>query len=148
MMLLAVGLNICLSHNAGTVMPDSMNFEVSGESVAPWPQSAKGPDSVLSAFNIPEWFFLAGLQVSTVVDNALAKTRGICGEARYQNQEIRIDLSYGLKSSVEQAFLHELVHWILFVMNEDELRNNERFVDLFAHLLYQFQQTSGLVIRR
>ena len=43
--------------------------------------------------------------------------------------------------AVKQAFLHELVHGILYSMGESELCHDERFVDGFAHLLLQFHLT-------
>jgi len=44
-------------------MSDNMNFEVSMEVAGTCPQTTGGPDLALRAFNIPEWFCLAGLQV-------------------------------------------------------------------------------------
>jgi hypothetical protein len=33
-------------------------------------------------------------------------------------------------------------------MNENDLRNNEKFVDLFAHFLYQAWMTEGVEVPR
>ena len=41
------------------------------------------------------------------------------------------------QTSVEQTFCHELTHAILHSMGELKLFNNEKFVDLFGHLLHQ-----------
>lgn len=41
------------------------------------------------------------------------------------------------KSQIEQTFLHELVHVILYAMNEMKLFEDEKFVDLFATFLHQ-----------
>lgn len=44
-------------------------------------------------------------------------------------------------SALEQTFLHELEHCILFHMGQDRLSMNETFVDLHAELFYQFYMT-------
>ena len=41
-----------------------------------------------------------------------------------------------IKTSQEQTFCHELVHWILNVMSEDE-KHDEQFVETFSMLLHQ-----------
>lgn len=38
---------------------------------------------------------------------------------------------------IEQTFFHELVHSILHKMNENELDENENFVEVFSQLLRQ-----------
>lgn len=92
--------------------------------------------------NIPERFKLAGLTVEIKNDESLVKDKGYIGEARYHEQSILLDKQAAPCDSVEQAYHHELVHWILYVMNKDELRNNEEFVDVFGHLLYQAIKTA------
>ena len=44
---------------------------------------------------------------------------------------------------LSQCFLHELLHYIFYVMGEHELRNNEKLVDLIAHFLHQVEDTSN-----
>jgi predicted SprT family Zn-dependent metalloprotease len=41
------------------------------------------------------------------------------------------------QAGVEQTFCHELTHSILYAMGELKLYANEKFVDLFGHLLHQ-----------
>ena len=45
-------------------------------------------------------------------------------------------------SEYMQTFYHEKVHAILQLMGEEELNNKEKFVDLFASLLLQTDQTA------
>ena len=41
-------------------------------------------------------------------------------------------------TSIEESFLHELVHWIFFMLSEDkDLGSNEKLVDGIAALLHQ-----------
>lgn len=89
------------------------------------------------SYIIPESFWLGGLQIDVNFDENLLKNRKILGEANYPAQKIILDSSLLKKQACEQNYYHELVHWILYVMNEDELRNNEKFVDVFATFLHQ-----------
>ena len=90
---------------------------------------------------IPKSFWLGGLQIDVNYDENLYKNKKIVGEARYPLQSIALDPSITKKQSIEQCYFHELTHWILYVMNEDELRSNEKFVDMFATFLYQARVT-------
>lgn len=90
---------------------------------------------------IPDSIWLGGLQISIEFDSNLCRKQGRIGEARYQDQLIILDPTATKLQQLEQTYFHELVHWILFVMNENDLRNNEKFVDLFAQFLYQARMT-------
>ncbi|MDD2364538.1 MAG: hypothetical protein PHN84_00090 [Desulfuromonadaceae bacterium] len=90
---------------------------------------------------IPTSFWLGGLKIDVVYDNTMVKTKQVIGEARYAYQQILLDPSVAPMQTVEQSFFHEMVHWIFYVMGEEELRNNEKLVDLFAHFLYQARVT-------
>lgn len=91
--------------------------------------------------HIPKSFELAGIKIEVENDKELVEHKGYIGEARYHDQKILLDMSVAPTDSTEQAFYHELVHWILYVMNEDEMRNNEKLVDVIGHLLYQAMKT-------
>jgi hypothetical protein len=60
----------------------------------------------------------------------------VIGSACYPSQSINIDPSASPHDWIMQAYFHELTHWILHVMSHP-LQNDEAFVDMFAHLLYQ-----------
>lgn len=87
--------------------------------------------------NIPSHVVLAGIPIDIVLVQDFMKNNKAIGQSFYLRQQIVIDPDAGGPDIVKQALLHEVVHWILFIMNEYELRNNEKFVDTFAHLLYQ-----------
>lgn len=105
------------------------------------PQQTEQSDSHTLSSIIPTSFWLGGLKIDVVYDNTMVKTKQVIGEARYANQQIRLDPSVAPMQTVEQSFYHEMVHWIFYVMGEEELRNNEKLVDLFAHFLYQARVT-------
>lgn len=90
---------------------------------------------------IPKKFKLAGMDVDVVNNNTLCDNHKAVGHAIYAEGKIEVDIDSVSAQVAEQSFLHELVHWILYMMGNDELRNNEQFVDLFAHFLYQYEQT-------
>jgi len=90
---------------------------------------------------IPKSFWLGGLQIDVSFDENLYKNRKIVGEARYPSQSITLDSVTLSKQLTEQNYFHELTHWILYMMNEDDLRNNEKFVDVFATFLHQARVT-------
>lgn len=46
------------------------------------------------------------------------------------------------EDAIEATFYHELIHWILYMMGEDELKSNEKFIDNFSGLLHQFYKTA------
>lgn len=86
---------------------------------------------------IPKTFELAALIITTSIDKTLCSERKIAAEACYPSQSIVLDPTIHQPASVVQNFYHEKVHWILYVMNRHDLRTDEAFVDVFAHLLYQ-----------
>lgn len=91
---------------------------------------------------IPRRFMLGGLKVEVLKDDTMIPQKGMVAESRYNEQEISYDSVHARPAFTEQAFWHEKVHWALFVMNEDNLRNNEKFVDTLAHFLYQAEITA------
>lgn len=107
-------------------------------------QQVQASENALQPFEstiIPKLFWLGGLQIDVSFDENLYRNRKIVGEARYPSQSITLDSVTLSKQSTEQNYFHELTHWILYMMNEDDLRNNEKFVDVFATFLYQARIT-------
>lgn len=90
---------------------------------------------------IPRQFKLGGLTIQVIIDNTLTEKLGVVGKTEYISQVIVLDRTHAPDETVEQSFWHELIHWILFVMHEHELRENEKFVDLFATFLHQVLTT-------
>ncbi len=103
--------------------------------------SAETPKVSFSSI-IPKSFWLGGLKIDVHFDESLVVEKNVIGQASYTAQEILIDPSVAPLQFVEQSYLHELVHWIFYMMSEQELCNNERLVDLFAHFLYQALSTA------
>lgn len=96
-------------------------------------------------FQIPESFQLHGQTIKVIWDETLQSKNDARGEAHLRNNEIHLQSSTSSVpnpvTDVEQAYCHELVHWILNQMNH-KLNRDEAFVNLFASLLHQALITS------
>jgi predicted SprT family Zn-dependent metalloprotease len=86
---------------------------------------------------IPRKITLAGIEVEIVREPGFMQKAGATGMACYEEQKIYIDPEVPGLDMLKQTFVHEAVHFILYVMGRQELRQNEEFVDGFAHLAYQ-----------
>ena len=86
---------------------------------------------------IPSSIELGGLTIKTIIDDTMIRDRNRVGEANYSKQLIALDSSMTPDETLHQAYIHELLHWIFFILNEDELKENEKLIDVMAHLLHQ-----------
>ena len=91
---------------------------------------------------IPVKITLAGIDIEVVLDPLAVSEANFIGKADYVKQRIIIDNTRAMKQTTEQSFCHELVHWILHIMGEYALQQNEKFVEIFSQLLYQAISTS------
>ena len=91
---------------------------------------------------IPKKFRLAGRVIRVRYDERLAHRDSMSGCAEYRYDRILLQPSTKSQprtpSSIGDTFCHELVHWILHMIGEDELNDNERFVKSFSGLLHQY----------
>ena len=90
---------------------------------------------------IPKSFQLLGRTIRVEFRDDLVQTADNQGEAHYRKDRIYIQPNAKgfprSKEQVEATFCHELVHFILSEMEEEKLRQDERFVGLFSGLLHQ-----------
>ena len=95
---------------------------------------------------IPKSFKLFGTTYSIVWDDKRANEIGAYGKISYTASEILLSESFGgVSLSDDQkanTFYHERVHAILYEMGESELNENEKFVDIFAKLWKQSEDTA------
>lgn len=95
---------------------------------------------------IPVNFKLFGSTITVVFDKKKLKKENCIGLSEYSKYEITLtDKNLeGRELSADviiDAFYHEKVHMILDAMHEDKLSSNEKFVDVFAKLLRQSEET-------
>jgi predicted SprT family Zn-dependent metalloprotease len=94
---------------------------------------------------IPRSFWLMGQKITVSFSDKLATDNGALGQSFFNSNTIKIQRPTGSfeisNDQLELTFYHELVHFILHTMGQNELNNNEQFVDMFGNLLVQFLRT-------
>jgi len=89
---------------------------------------------------IPKSFNLFGHTITVECDDL--KMDEMAADGIYSNKVKQITLHSSIsKTKRETVFLHEVVHAILKHLGEEELNENEKFVDLMAQMLHQFLTT-------
>jgi hypothetical protein len=95
---------------------------------------------------IPKSFNLFATKIDVVFDNKYCNDHQKYGESDYSQSKITLSFTDKLNELSEgkilDTFYHEKVHMILDTMMERELSSNEKFVDQFAKLLRQSDETS------
>ena len=95
---------------------------------------------------IPTSFKLFGSTIKVVFDNKRMNDKEYYGESSYSKLQITLSETSGVEPlsphRVMDCFYHEKVHIILDSMKEHDLSRNERFVDTFAKLLRQSDETA------
>jgi hypothetical protein len=90
---------------------------------------------------IPKRFKLLGHTVEVGEELSRYYEKGSYGACSYEGHWIKLvppsEHHPITRTSLEQTFLHELVHMILYNTEQAALSDNEHFVDLFAGLLHQ-----------
>jgi predicted SprT family Zn-dependent metalloprotease len=94
---------------------------------------------------IPKQFNLLGHTIKVNVTPNFRLIDGNLGEANYSEGSINLQGNTKefpvSKEMLEHTYLHEVIHFVLYFMGNEELREDEGFVDLFAGLLHQALQT-------
>ena len=74
------------------------------------------------------------------IDIKYSKSMKDWGEARFESSEIILHkVRKNMKNKnehYEATFLHEVVHWILYLLGEEK-NNNEEFVERLSETIYQ-----------
>jgi Zn-dependent peptidase ImmA (M78 family) len=90
---------------------------------------------------IPSKFKLMGETITVKWSDDILKddSYGVTHEKRNEIIIQAVDIPEEKK---EHTFYHELTHHILYMMGENKLSQNEKFVDMFSGLLHQAIQTA------
>lgn len=96
---------------------------------------------------IPKSFKLGGYTYSVKYKPVCLEVSGRIGEHKNLTPEIIIYRSWANKEKIsdqhnEATFCHELTHGILRAMGEEELFENEKFVEAFSRYLHQYLVTA------
>ena len=94
---------------------------------------------------IPTSFQLFGQTIRVEMVEDLLENEDATGVALYRKNMIQLQCPSAACNrppvQAEATFCHELMHWIFYVIGEDELRKNEKLVDLIGRLLHQALST-------
>lgn len=100
----------------------------------------------MNKIKIPTQFELCGRTIKVINKDDLVDEYDAVGLAKYRKNEICLQNNIsGVKRTVDhknEAFYHELTHWILHAISENRLRDNEKFVSLFSEHLHQAFKTA------
>lgn len=92
-----------------------------------------------TSMKLPNKFSLMGSEWT--VEYIDTELDGEWGHCDYERLKIVVKVKHDGKPVkqciVEHTFFHELTHAILFMMNQEELNNDEAFVDVFSGLIHQ-----------
>lgn len=98
--------------------------------------------------NKPFKFKLFATTIDVVWENKRMNDKGQYGECNYSQSKITLSTSNGVDDlsddKIKDTFYHEKVHMILDSMHEYDLSRNEKFVDQFAKLWRQSDETLTL----
>jgi predicted Zn-dependent protease with MMP-like domain len=102
----------------------------------------------MGKFKVPKTIKIVGRNYSVVLDKELTNKTDNVGEVNYRYNRILIQSSVDGQPVQEQdikvTLLHEITHCILFAMEENDLRCNEKFVGAFSEILYQVLKDNKL----
>ena len=97
---------------------------------------------------IPKKFKVFASTINVGIDNIRLSNEGSLGDCSFTDGQINICTEYkGQKISDccnLDTFYHEKVHIILDAMGEHELSKQEKFVEVFARLLRQSDESAEL----
>lgn len=100
----------------------------------------------LKGLAIPKRFKLFASTIQVVFDNKRMNDMTNYGLAEYSEHKITLSDVHGVdplsQDRILDTFYHEKVHMILDSMHERDLSANEKFVDVFAKLLRQSDETA------
>lgn len=90
---------------------------------------------------IPDKLQLMGRTIDIIKDNKLCDEKRVYGEARYNLSQILYeDHTSGVprkKDTVEITVLHEIIHFMFWILEYDNLKDDEKLVGQLSELLYQ-----------
>ena len=96
----------------------------------------------MSGFRIPKAFTMFGQRIQVKFVDDLIDGTDCVGLARLRKNVIELQTGTGPqivrpREQTEQTFFHELVHWALDLLCEEELSKDEKLVDKIGSMLHQ-----------
>ena len=98
------------------------------------------------SMKIPSAFMLYGQRIVVRWRTDLVDDEDKTGQAVFRRNVIELQSNTGgiqrPQTQIESSFFHELVHYVLFMLNKDDMVSDEEFVDGVARLLHQALTTA------
>lgn len=95
---------------------------------------------------IPKKFKVFASTINVGYDNVRLSNEGLLGDCSFSDNQINICSEYKCEKVSDccmlDSFYHEKVHIILDAMGEHELSKQEKFVEVFARLLRQSDESA------
>lgn len=95
---------------------------------------------------IPANFKVFASTVTINYDDTRLSNEGILGDCSFMDSQITLCNNYKgeevKKDTIIDTFYHEKIHILLDAMGEHELSRNEKFVEVFARLLRQSDESA------
>ena len=95
---------------------------------------------------IPKNFKMFASTITIDYDSTRLSNDGVLGDCSFMDSKISLCDNYKgqkvNKDTITDTFYHEKVHIILDGMGEHELSRNEKFVEVFARLLRQSDESA------
>ena len=92
---------------------------------------------------LPKQVKIAGLTYEIQLKDDIHQKEGLSGDARYTEQVIRIQSRDYHHETVEQTFVHEVVHVLDHIYLNDKLTEDQ--VDALANGIYAFLKDNNLL---
>tara|TARA_R110000868_G_scaffold334194_1_gene594872 strand:+ start:2273 stop:2596 length:324 start_codon:yes stop_codon:yes gene_type:complete len=96
--------------------------------------------------NIPTSFKVFASTITVAFEDTRLSNESVLGECSFTDNKIALCKEYKgeplTPSCVLDTFYHEKIHIILDAMGEHELSKKEKFVEVFARLLRQSDETA------
>ena len=90
---------------------------------------------------IPDTLKIIGRDIKVVWDDTLVYQVDDTGQAQFRFDEIRLQKSNAgisrTPQSINITLLHEILHWVFFLMHEDKLNEDEPMIHRLSEVLYQ-----------
>jgi hypothetical protein len=98
----------------------------------------------MAKYKIPKSFDCMGATWDVVIEKNLMHKQGVFGLTDLASHKIHLQAVDATVSREAQylCYLHEANHVFFMTLNESELNNNEKLVDMLANLRLQQEKTS------
>ena len=98
---------------------------------------------------IPQAFYLFGQRIAVEWTDDLVDSEDCVGRTSYRRHKILLQKpSVAISrpdTAMEVTFFHEVMHYVFHVLREDDLRDNERLVELVSQALHQVFATAEYI---